>query len=60
VNGYESTILSGDFKANVGNDAGVWMLRLDDMVILTLMIMEDSCCNCAVTTHYASSSFFLF
>jgi len=29
----------------------VW---LADMVMLTLMITEDSYCNCAVTTHCAS------
>jgi len=29
-------------------------VRLADMVILTMMIRGDACCNCAITTHYAS------
>jgi len=33
----------------------VW---LTDMVILTMMIRDDACCNCAITTHYASWTLF--
>jgi len=50
----KSTIVLGDLNAHVGNDVGVWRVRLADMVILTMMIRDDACCNCAITTHYAS------
>ena len=46
----KSTILSKGFNAHVGTISlygGVWSADL-------VMLMEDSCCNCAATTHSAS------
>jgi len=46
----ESTILLGNFNAEVGNNARVWRVVICDTVILTLMITEESFCNCAAST----------
>jgi len=53
-----STLRLGNINAQVGSDAGVWQVWSADMVMLTSMITEDSYCNCAVTTHYASWTLF--
>jgi len=49
----ESTILLGYFNDYVGNDAGVWKGVIGRHGDADNNEMEDSCCNCTVTSHCA-------